>query len=41
MQGFTGANTTIGTLVLRFNTNEEMTWCLAQQDNWLHLNVEG
>ena len=22
----------IGTLVLRFNTNEEMTWCLAQQD---------
>ena len=41
VQSFTGANTTIGTLVLRFNTNEEMKWCLAQQDNWLHLNVEG
>ncbi|MBF1084474.1 MAG: ATP-grasp domain-containing protein, partial [Solobacterium sp.] len=39
VQGFTGANTTIGTLVLRFNTNEEMTCCLSNQETWLKIIV--
>ena len=39
VQGFTGANTTIGTLVLRFDTNEEMTCCLSNQERWLKIIV--
>lgn len=39
VQGFTGANTTIGTLVLRFNTNEEMICCLSNQETWLKIIV--
>lgn len=39
VQGFTGANTTIGTLILRFNTFEEMHKCLLNQDTWLTINV--
>ena len=39
VQGFTGANTTIGTLVLRFNTNEEIICCLSNQETWLKIIV--
>lgn len=39
VQGFSGANTTIGTLVLRFNTFEEMHKYLLNQDSWLTTNV--
>nr|WP_315407776.1 ATP-grasp domain-containing protein [uncultured Prevotella sp.] len=39
VQGFTGANTTIGTLVLRFNSNDEMTSCLSNQEEWLKVIV--
>ena len=39
VHGFTGANTTIGTLVLRFNTNEEMTCCLSNQETWFKIIV--
>ena len=39
VQGFSGANTTIGTLVLRFNTFGEMQECLKNQETWLSINV--
>ena len=39
VQGFSGANTTIGTLVLRFNTFEEIHRFLLNQDSWLTINV--
>lgn len=39
VQGFTGANTTIGTLVLRFDSAEDMYSCLSNQSSWLIVNV--
>ena len=39
VQGFSGANTTIGTLVLRFNMFGEMQECLKNQETWLSINV--
>lgn len=39
IQGFTGANTTIGTLVLRFSTADNMYSRLSEQDSWLTVDV--
>ena len=40
VQGFTGANTTIGTLILKFNSQHEMAECLSHQDCWLQINIK-
>ena len=37
---FTGANTSLGTLFLRFDTREEMTKALSHDRDWLKINVE-
>ena len=37
---FTGANTSLGTLFLRFDTREEMTNALSHNRDWLKINVE-
>lgn len=37
---FVGANDAIGTLVLRFNSAQEMEYYLNHQDKWLKINVQ-
>ena len=39
MNGFLGANDAIGTLVLKFNTAEELETALATQDKWINVIV--
>lgn len=40
VQGFTGANTTIGTLLLNFEENVEMFSCMQKLDNWIVINTK-
>ena len=40
VQGFTGANTTIGTLLLNFDKNEEMFVCIQKLYNWIVINTK-
>lgn len=41
ISGFTGSNTTIGTLPLQFDTEEEMLSCVSNIGNYLNVCVEG
>lgn len=40
VQGFTGANTTIGTLLLNFDKNAEMFFCIQKLYNWIVINTK-
>lgn len=40
VKSFNGANDAIGTLVLRFDTNEELENALIKQDSWLNVIVK-
>ncbi len=37
---FSGANNAIGMLILKFNSNEDLLYSLADQSKWLHVSVE-
>jgi hypothetical protein len=37
---FQGANDAIGTLVLKFDNQEEMEFALSKRDEWVKINVE-
>ena len=39
VSAFTGANQTIGTLVLKFDSHEQAEECLAKPDSWMKVNV--
>lgn len=40
VEGFEGANNAIGTLILRFDSKEEMEKAIASQNNWLKVVVK-
>ena len=40
VESFEGANNAIGTLVLKFNTAEDLEKAITNQSDWLHVNVK-
>ncbi len=40
IESFTGANTTLGCLLLKFNTMEEMLWAMDNSEEWIQVELE-
>jgi biotin carboxylase len=40
IKSFTGANTTLGCLLLKFNSMEEMLWAMDNSEEWIQVIVE-
>ena len=40
VKAFTGANAALGTLFLRFDTRDELNEALANQEKWIHIQID-